>query len=632
LLTNRFPLSEWRTDRAMCGIQSYRQDKLLILPLEQSLFLQAARAGMISWIPSEIRWLSRQVRPFLRWHVASFLCIALGSSLALLAPLVLKWLIDGILPGRRIGLLVAAVGLIFLCHQGKAVLASVGGYLTMLAAQRLALDMRSRLLRHLDTLSADYHEGTPVGASMYPLEEPIEEIAYFGSDLLPAILRTLMATTLTLGTMLILNARMTVAVLPLIPVFLLTRKHFRDRLENDSNTVQQSRIAWSGFLQEHLSSVIAIQLLRQERRQERTAFRLLGVAVRAQNKLFRSGVSFTFYTSLTIGLAMSGVIGYGSWSVFTGSLTVGGLVAFYTYLSQLFEPLAGAAEIYVRAQKAFAGIRQVQTVLALEPAIKNRPNAIKFPCDRPSTIELNELRFGYPKTYGILSIPQLDIRAGEHVAVVGENGAGKSTLAKLLARLYDVDSGSISVAGHDVRDIEIQSLREQVCYAPPSPILFDTTLAGNLRLGKMTASDAELEEVMECVGLTAWIRTLQGGLNQRIGPGGSRLSGGQRQRLGIGRSILQRPRILILDEATSSLDGASEQQLLSSLHSVLPGSTIIVISHRLSALLCVERVIVLEAGRVVEDASPALLLRNGGAYSRLFNVSSSTSGLAQYLN
>ena len=492
--------------------------------------------------------------------------------------------------------------------------------MTTLAAQRLTLDMRLRLLRHLDRLSADYHEGTPVGASMYPLKEPIEEIAYFGSDLLPAILRTMMATILTLGTMLTLNARMTLAILPLIPVFLLTRKHFRDRLEDDSDAVQHSRIAWSGFLQEHLSSIIAIQLLRQEQRQERTAFRLLGVTVRLQNRLFRTGVSFTFYTSLTVGLAMSGVIGYGGWNVFTGSLSVGGLVAFYTYLSQLFEPLSGAAEIYVRAQKAFGSIRQVQSVLALEPAIKNCPDTIKFPCERPWTLDLNDVRFGYPKNRGILSIPHLHIPAGEHIAVVGKNGAGKSTLAKLLARLYDVDSGSISVAGQDVREMQIQSLREQVCYAPPLPILFDTTLADNLRLGNATASDDELEEVMECVGLTPWVSSLPGGLKQRIGPAGSKLSGGQRQRLGIGRAILQRPHILILDEATSSLDASSEPVLLSNLRRVLPGSTVIVVSHRLSAMSCVERVILLEAGRVVEDASPASLLGSKGAYSRLFNA------------
>jgi ABC-type multidrug transport system fused ATPase/permease subunit len=584
---------------------------------------------MISWIPSEMRWLYGHVRPFLRWHIASFFCLSAGSFLALSAPLILKWLIDVVLPGRRVGPLIGAVGLIFLCYQGRAVLTGLGGYLTMRAAHRLALDMRLGLLRHLDTLSADYHEGTPVGASMYPLKEPVDEISYFGSDLLPAILRTLMATVFTLGTMLLLNARMTLAILPLIPLFLVARKHFRDRLENDSDTVQQNQVAWSSFLKEHLSSMVGVQLLRQERRQERLAFRLLGASLRSFNRLFRTGVWFTFCTSLTIGLAMCAVIWYGGWSVLTGAMTVGGLVAFYTYVTQLFDPLSGAAETYVRAQKTFASIRKVRAVLALQPAITNSPTAIKFPRDHPWTIELADVAFGYSRNRGLLSIPQLNIRAGEQVAIVGENGGGKSTLAKLLARLYDADSGSVSIAGRDVREIEIESLREHVCYAPPHPILFDTTLASNLRLGKVTASDPEVDQIVNDIGLAAWVSTLDGGLNHRIGPGGSRLSGGQRQRLGLGRAILQRPRILILDEATSSLDTASEQQLLSNLHNILPGSTIIVISHRLSALLGVSRVIVFEAGRVVEDASPAFLLRNGGAYCRLFNAPVLTPGHRQ---
>jgi ABC-type multidrug transport system fused ATPase/permease subunit len=587
---------------------------------------QAARAGMISWIPLEIRWLLRQLRPFLPWHVASFCCISVGSFLALLAPLVLKWLIDVILPGRRIGLLIGAVGLIFLCYQGRAGFTSVGGYLTTLASEWLALAMRKLVLRHLDTLSADYHEGTPVGNSMYTLKEPIDEISYFGSDLLPSILRTLTATGLTLGAMLILNARMTLAVLPLIPAFLLARKHFRRRLEAGSNTVQRNRISWSSFLQEHLSSIVALQLLRQERRQERTAFHLLATTVRSHNQLLRAGVAFTFYTSLTIGLAMSVVVGLGGWIVLTDSLTLGGLVAFYAYLSQLFEPLSGAAETYVRAQKTFASIRQVQAVLSLEPSIKISPTALRFPQNVPWTIGLADVCFAYPENHGLLSIPRLNIEAGEHVAIVGENGAGKSTLGKLLARLYDVESGSISVAGHDLRTLDIDSLREHLCYAPAQPILFDTTLTGNLRLGRVMASSAEMKKVVEDVGLMPWVGTLERGLDQRIGPGGSRLSGGQRQRLAIARLILQRPRVLILDEATSSLDAASEQQLLRHLGRVLPGSTIILISHRLSALHCVGRVLVLEAGRLVEDASPASLLRNGTVYSRLFSASGSTPG------
>src|SRR5262249_763766 len=155
-----------------------------------------------------------------------------------------------------------------------------------------------------------------------------------------------------------------------IPVFLLTRKHFRSRLEDGSNTVQRKHIAWSSFLEEHLASMVAVQLLGQERRRERMAFHLLPTTVRPHNRVFIPGIWFTFYPSLTIGLAMAAVIGLGSWSVFTGSLTVGGLVAFYTYLTQLFEPLSGAAETYVRAQKTFTSIRHLQAVLALKPAIK----------------------------------------------------------------------------------------------------------------------------------------------------------------------------------------------------------------------------------------------------------------------
>lgn len=593
--------------------------------LESALALQTGRMRISSWIPPELRWLSRQVWPFVRWHIASFLCISLGSFLALLSPLVLKWLIDNIIPSRKVGPLLGAVALIFVCHQGRAMLSSLGAYLTTVAAQRLALNLRLELLRHLDTLSSDYQESTPVGSSMYPLKEPIDEISCLGSDLLPAIVRTLMATILTLGTMLVLNARITLAVLPLIPIFIATRNYFRARLEHDAETVQHNQLAWGTFLQEHISSISAIQMLRKERRQERTAFCLMGTAARSMAKLFQTGMWFTCSTSFTIAVAMAAVVGYGGWNVLIGNLTVGGLVAFYTYLTQLFEPLSGAAEVYLRVQKTFASIRRVRTVLAMEPTVRSASTASKFPINCSWNIDMTDVRFAYPRNGALLSIPRLEIGAGEIIAIIGHNGAGKSTLAKLLARLYDVTTGSIFIAGRDIRQIEIDSLRKHVTYASPYPVLFDATLASNLRLGNSGASDAELRDVTEQVGLAAWVGSLREGIHQKIGPGGRLLSGGQRQRVGVARSILQRPRILILDEATSSLDPSSEQQLLRDVRWVLPGTTIIVISHRQSALFCVERVIVLEAGRVVEDDSPRVILGNHSSYSRLFSAPSTQS-------
>ena len=252
--------------------------------------------------------------------MASFLCITAGSLLALLTPLVLKWLIDQIIPQKKIGLLLLAVGLIFLGYQGRMALTSVGNFLMLTAAQKMGLTLRVGLLRHLDTLSADYYENTPVGSVMYPLKEPIEEVPYFGSDLLPAILRMLLTTSFTLATMFVLSPVLTLAVVPLVPVFLITRQHFRSRLAANADVVQSDRLAWNSFLEEHISSVIPIQLLGQEKRQERRAFRFLARSVRSQQKLFTTGVRFTVCSSLAVVLAMCAVIGYGGESVLAGRL------------------------------------------------------------------------------------------------------------------------------------------------------------------------------------------------------------------------------------------------------------------------------------------------------------------------
>jgi ABC-type bacteriocin/lantibiotic exporter with double-glycine peptidase domain len=277
--------------------------------------------------------------------------MTVASLLALLTPLVLKWLIDQILPYREIGLLFCAAILIFLSYQGRTALMSLGNYLTLNAVQRMALRLRMDVLRHLDQLSADYYEDTPPGAVIYSLKEPIEEVAYFGSDLLPSILRMCLTTGFTIVTMFVLSPKLTLVILPLIPVFLVARQHFRTRLSADSDTVQQNLIAWNAFLEEHISSVLPIQLLGRERYQERKAFRLLARTTRSHLALFTTGVWLTLWTSFAVVLAMSAVIGYGGWGVLVGSLSLGSLVAFYSFVTQLFDSLSGAAERFRVAPK-----------------------------------------------------------------------------------------------------------------------------------------------------------------------------------------------------------------------------------------------------------------------------------------
>jgi len=566
------------------------------------------------WLPVELVWLIKEIRPLLHWHLASFLCITAGSLLALLAPLLLKWLIDGIIPQRRIGLLLVAVALIFLGHQARIALTSVGSYLMLSASQKMGLTLRVRLLKHLDTLSADYYEETPVGAAMYPLKEPIEEIAYFGSDLLPAVLRMLLTTAFTLAAMSALSPVLTLAVLPLIPIFLVTRQYFRRKLATDSDAAQDDGLAWSNFLEEHLSSVISIQLLGQEKRQERRAFRLLARLLRSQQRLYRTATWFTVWSSMAIVLAMSAVIGYGGESVLAGTLSIGSLVAFYGFVTQLFDPLSGASELYARAQKTFASIRQVQAALSLRPTVTNAAGALVLSRQHPADVEFSGVEFGYSRNRDLLHVPSLRIGAGEHIAIAGENGAGKSTLARLIARLYDPVSGAVRLGGEDTRNIHLKSLRQTVCYLPRDPVLFDGSIRSNLLFVRPSASEQELEKAIQMAGLSAFVGSLPGGLRQRIGPDGCQLSGGERQRLALARALLQGPRLLILDEATCCLDTFAEATVLGRLREV-SAWTLIVISHRPSTFRSFGRVLILSGGRIVEDGSPASLIVGPAAHS-----------------
>ena len=574
---------------------------------------------MVNHFPAELRWLFRQTRPYLRWHIGSFTVITIGSVLALVDPLVLKWLIDDILPSRDVRSLVLAVGLIFLSYEGRILLTSLGGYLTFHASQKMVLDIRMRLLNHLSSLSADYQERTPVGARLYLLKEPIEEISLLGADLFPAALRTLLLTIFIVTTMLILNLQLAFAVLPLIPAFLFIRHRFRRRLEQTADAVQNEQSKVSGFLEEHLASIVQIQLLRQERRQSRHAFGFLAEAVRARYRLWRTAIQFTVLSGSITVLGVTAVVGYGGQQVLAGALTIGGLVAFYTYLVRLFEPLSGAVELYSRLQRVGASVRKLRDAFATRPTVRESPTAMDLPKQVQGAIQFRNVSFGYRPGEELLHVPDLYIQAGERVALVGANGAGKSTLAKLIVRLCDPQCGSILIDGRDIREIRLKSLRSAVSYIPQHALLFDRSLRDNLRFGNPWASDQELLEVVELAELESVIVKLPSGWQEPLGPAGMRLSGGERQRVAIARAALQRPRILVLDEATSSLDGPAEQLILRKLDQFFPRSTLVFISHRFSTVSWATRIVVLHDGRVVTQGSHSDLYQQGGLYKQLFD-------------
>jgi len=566
--------------------------------------------------PLELRWLYQKIRPHLPLHFASFLCLTLASLMVLITPLCMRWLIDSILPAGDSRLLVVAVGLIFMSHEGRAVFDALSGYLTFRAAQRTALDLRMSLLRHLGSLSAEYHDRTPVGEMLYPFSGPIDEISYFGSDLLPSIFRTIVATGTSLAAMIFLSPFLSFIVTPLIPAFLSIRDHYRSRIGHEADAVQTDQAKFSSFLQEHLSALTQIQLLRQTEAQERKAHQLLTNSVCSQDVLCRTGVFFSAFSNLTIVTGLAAILCSGSLMVLSGKLTIGTLVAFYALVTQLFDSLSSVTEMYSRAQRTFSSIRQVRAVIEVAPAIKEHPHARPLQLRSPLNVEFREVSFGYGGRRTIIDIPRLEILQGERVAIVGPNGSGKSTLVKLLARIYDVDSGAILIAGSDVRAVELTSLRSSICYLSTQPILFHRSIADNLRFGRFESTCGDLERVLRIVGLTRYLDGYPGSLGEYIEPSASNLSNGERQRVAIARALLQRPRVLIFDETTSSLDPSSEETILRTIDRTLPDSTLIVVSHRVHSVSWIGRILLMRKGQVVGDDNHSVLSATNSLYTQ----------------
>lgn len=528
----------------------------------------------------EFRWLATQIRPFLRLHLTSYLCIVFASTLVLVDPLIVRFLIDEVIPNRRASWLPLVALAFFLTYVGRLGFESVASMLNFRAVQKMTFRTRLKLLRHLQRLSAEYHDNKATGETLHRLQGDVDQVGTLSGEVIPSVLRMTTMFTLVMATMLILNYRLTAIVLPLIPVFVAVRRRFHRRLRQASDTVQEQSGKITGFLEEHLSSIVQVQLLSCEQREARRFARLSSGAVRAQVKRRVTELFFSSILYLIIVAGMAGVLGYGGYQVITGTMTAGSLVAFYGYTLQLFVPLYGVVEIYAKLQRAAASVRRLMEITQAESIMSDPPHAVALQPSGPRAIELNDVCFSYHSDRQVLQGISLRVSPGERVALAGTSGNGKSTIARLIARLYDTRAGTVLVGGVDVRDIKLKSLRSSVILVPQDPVLFDVTLRENLLYGNPHATAAELESVTKLTQLDAVIARLPNGLDEPLGPRGNRLSGGERQRVALARALLQRPQILILDECTSALDSLTEQRLFDELDSHLRGITTIVISHR----------------------------------------------------
>lgn len=565
----------------------------------------------------DMRWLWRQIRPLLDLQWIRLFLIALWSGLAIVDPLIIKWLIDDLLPWRKEGLIPIVVGAFFMTYALRYALDSLGRALDFYAGERIAFGVRLGLLRHLQALSAEYHDRTAIGETLHRFEQDAERIGQTSGSLVSTLVRSLCVAAATILVMSLLSVKLTLLVLPLFPAFLVLRRYGVPRLRAAAEEAQRRSGARSGFLQDHLTGIVQVQLLNAQARERRRYFSHAKGVLAARLRLQMIDLLLRFASSLVTVGAITLVLGLGGQQVLAGALTIGGLVAYFTYLDRLFDPVQSLVDVYTGLQKTRASIARVLDVLDAEPAVREPARPEHLPAAAPGAVEIAEVTFAYDPGRPILRGVSCRIAAGEKVALVGFSGCGKSTLARLIARVYDPASGRITIDGLEVRQLALRELRSRVVLVPQEPVLFDVSLEDNLLYANPEATSEELRRALAIVQLDDLIDRSPEGWSLRVGPMGRHLSGGQRQRLALARAILQSPRVLILDEATSALDGPTERRLLDALDLALAGVTKLAIAHRLALPIWADRVLVLEGGKIVAQGTHQELYRAGGLYRRI---------------
>ncbi|MFN2132925.1 MAG: ABC transporter ATP-binding protein, partial [Anaerolineae bacterium] len=483
--------------------------------------------------------------------------------------------------------------------------------------QKVLTNLRGQLFDHLQDLSVPYHDKHLVGVT---ISRVINDVAVI-NDLLSQGLVGLMGDTILLvgivGTMVVMEARLALLTFSVLPLMVLATIIFSRHARVAYRETREKIGAVVGDLAENISGMRVIQAFAQEDATQEQ-FREVNAANRDANVRARS-LSFIFMPSVDIlsVLATCIVLWAGGVMAARGLVTIGVVVAFLSYVSRFFNPIRELSQIYTTLQAATAGGERVLELLGTELEVSNRPDAIELP-PIEGKVELHDVSFHYNPEAQVLHEVDLAVAPGETVALVGPTGAGKTSIANLVARFYDVTEGAVRVDGYDVREVTRESLHRQMGLVPQDPFLFSGTIAENISFGRPEATEEEIVAAAKLANADAFIRNLPEGYDTPIYEGGVNVSVGQRQLLCIARAVLVDPRILILDEATSSVDTMTEALIQEALQRLLSGRTAIVIAHRLSTVRNADRIYVIDEGRIVEQGTHAALLERRGLYRDLY--------------
>jgi len=544
--------------------------------------------------------------------------MTVGSGLSLLDPLVVKWLIDIALPRRDLRLVLLGTLVFCAVYLASLGINYLGSFVSCLLTQKMVFRIRVSLLRQIHVLPTHRHEQSQVGDTLYRIEQDVDRVAELSGDILPLTIQMALMGVMVLVTMGILNWHLTALVAPVLPIFYLLQRRYAAKLKDAADQVQSQSGRINAFLQEHLAGMMQLQLLNRTNSQARKFARLAARGAQLQIRQRATEMAFGGASVSVIVLGMGLILGYGGYEVTRGTLTVGGLVAFYGYVFRLFAPVSIAIDLQSRLQRVGASIRRIEEMTDRQQNRNGRSNTVPLQQNIRPDLEFRSVWFAYSKDRTVLRDMSFRVEAEETVALVGLNGSGKSTIGFLATRLYDPDAGSILVGGRDIHDVDRRSLRAYITLVPQDPVLFDETIRQNLLYGSSSARNCDIDTVAALTQLDRVLQRLPKGLDEPLGPLGNSLSGGERKRLALARSLLQQPKILIVDEITSSLDAPSAEGLLKGLDVFRHGRTLVVISHRPATILWADRILVVENGAIADSGKHRELIDRCEAYRKIW--------------